>query len=238
MSVTVDYIGRFGNNVFQYVAARLFAEENGLSLRTPANFGAVLPVRESAEPNAGELPGKALRLGDSDELFARSFPSGNYHLSGFFQRSDWYWERRKRVLEILDVPVPKEEDPDALGVHLRLGDYRHHKIAIHPSWYVGLLKATRFSKLVVVTDQKDGKYLKHFKCWKPEVVSESVASDWKRLLGFRRLIISNSTFAWWAAFCGKSESVVTFARWIRNPIAQLAQFPKATPMEGSFEHEA
>lgn len=236
MSVTVDYIGRFGNNVFQYAAARLFAEENGLVLKTPANFGSVLPVHETAKPDATPIDGPVVGLGDGNDLFAK-YEKGNYHLSGFFQRARWYWERREKVLAMFDVPAPAVEDPDAIAVHLRLGDYRTHQIAIHPDWYVTALRTQKFSKLVVVTDEKDSKYLKHFNAWKPEVVSKSVASDWHRLLGFRRLVISNSTFAWWAAFLGKSESVITFSRWIRNPNAELARFQKATPIDGRFEHE-
>ena len=37
MSVSIKYKGRCGNNIFQYVTAKIFAEKNNLLISTPLN---------------------------------------------------------------------------------------------------------------------------------------------------------------------------------------------------------
>lgn len=237
MSVQVDYQGRFGNNVFQYLCARLFAEENGLELRTSFSHEAFRVEDHRLGLSAPDDHGPEIGLTDGQPILDQGYPPGRYRLRGFFQKASWYWSRRARILEIL-TPKPVSERPsDHVLVTVRLGDYWSHRIVIHPEWYERILGSLRFSRLVVVTDDAGDSYHKVFSRWHPEIISTSVASDFNTIRSFNTVVLGNSTLAWWAAFFGVASKIYTFKPWIRNKHVDLASFPGSEPVDGRFFQE-
>lgn len=237
MSVEVLYNGRLGNNIFQYVCGRLLAEENGLALETafrePWAFEVSLP--RPGERLKGHGP--PIRIGDPDRVLERPWPKAHYVLDGFFQEAGWYYARKEKVLSFLKRPAVQPLPLDHVVACVRLGDYRSHRIAIHPSWYADLLKQLRPGKVTVVTDSPGDPYHRVFSSYNPEIKSSGILEDFDFIRRARALILSNSTFSWWAAFMGHAQSVYTFTRWIGNPAAQLSGFPGAITVAGRFEHE-
>ena len=89
----------------------------------------------------------------------------------------------------------------------------------------------------------DNEYLSAFKRYNPIVISsgfswppnQNTIDDFKFLASFNKMILSNSTFAWWAAFFGSPQAVYTFRPWIGpSNVIRLSDFPNSTSSDGRF----
>ena len=235
MSVVTLYQGRFGNNVFQYAAARLFAMERGLKLETEFPGQEILPT--TPNENGKFYDGPHIGIGDGDDIFNLPERKGRHVFRGFFQRAEWYFKRRKMLEKIFKPkPVLVENKTDLL-MSVRLGDYFYHKIAIHPSWYIKILEKESFSRLVIVTDDPNPDYFKHFAPWNPIIVPNNVVEHWNVIRSCEKVIAANSTYCWWALFFGKAKKIYIFKRWVDNPISNLQEFEGAIQVDGPFLHE-
>lgn len=235
MSVTVVYQGRFGNNVFQYACARLFAMERGLKLDTEFPGQDILP----ATPNEdGEFYGTPLLgVGDGDDVFSLPRKKVRYIFQGFFQKAEWYFKRRKMLEKIFKPKPILVTNTTDLVMSVRLGDYFLHNVAIHPSWYIKILEKETFTRLVIVTDDRNPSYFKHFEPWNPIIVPSNVVEHWNIIRSCDKVIASNSSFCWWALFFGRAKKIYMFKRWIGNPTSNLNEFEGATQVDGPFLHE-
>jgi hypothetical protein len=66
MSVSINYSGRFGNNITQYIFARIFSENNGLQLIT--NFNHInSPISFTDHITGAIIPGNQLIINDYSE---------------------------------------------------------------------------------------------------------------------------------------------------------------------------
>jgi hypothetical protein len=236
VSVVVRYLGGFGNNLFQYVCARLFAMENNLRLLTEFNHQAVLPMThfEGGTPVEGPL----IQIGEGWTPLAHPYSLNNYEFLGYFQKGSWYAPRREKI-ESFAKPIPMERNTKDIVMHLRLGDFRQCHIAIHPSWYLGILEK-EFQpgrRLFIVTNEPDQDYLSHFSKYSPHVVCTTYGFDWNYLRRFETMISSNSTFCWWAAFFSRPKTLYTFKRWIGNVDMELDVLDNQIIVDGRFLHE-
>ena len=243
MSVSVRYGGRFGNHLFQYVCGRLFAARNGLRLDSlfthlemvrmaPQDFGTVVDS------------GPEIILGNGDDVLGRAWTKARYVLDGHFQNSEWYHKARAEIDSFaFPEPVPDVNMKDIV-VNIRCGDdYRRLGWVIHPSWYLDVLGRENFERLHIVTDNPDPRYLSHFRKFDPVVVSSGAAGDWRYLRSFDRIVCSNSSFCWWAAFFSRAGRIYTFKRWVGEgpsglPIVRLGRFPNGVEVDGPLMGEA
>ena len=237
MSDQVKFQGRLGNHLFQYIAARLFAEENGLRLTSPLPENDV--VREMPRRDGERVYGAPKSITDADEIFSRPWPKARYIFDGYFQRSHWYHERRARVLHCVELPPIGEINRKDIVINLRVGDdYQSLNWTIHPSWYLKILKREKFDRLHIVADERNEEYLSYFREYAPIVTSSGRKGDWELLRSFDRIVTANSTFSWWAAYFSRASMIYTFQRWVTHPIPRLHAFPNGVEVDGKFWHEA
>lgn len=119
-----------------------------------------------------------------------------------------------RVCDIVNTTLetlPGEED---LVIHVRLGDFKHagNSEILHPHSYFNVLDTLQFKTLYIVVKEPEEAfehhYLNLFKQRYPNVVirsSQNLLDDFVFLMKSPRLIISNSTFCWIAAFLGNPK---------------------------------
>lgn len=237
MSVEVAYPGRFGNNLFQYIFARLFARRNGLKLVTDFNHNHIVSM--ATPPHGFEASGPLTEIGEGEWSLEKKWPAGRYLVKGYFQRASIYYDNREEILGFAHpVSQPCEQPSDDLVVNFRIdGDYRQH-LAIHPSWYREVLRTESYRRLFVVADVNDPAYFKEaLGGRKYELVGGSPKVQWDFLRGFERVIMSNSTFCWWAVFFGRAKKAVIFKRWIGSDNVVLGRFPGAVEIDGPFLFE-
>lgn len=237
MSVQIHYSGGLGNNIFQYFAARFLAEENGMKLNTLWIKDDLIPIAHDYDVNARDGDGPFQHLGDEHDILSRKWEKNNYRLNGVFQVWQWYFERKDRILNALRLPSLQQTNSTDLVAHIRLGDYIPCRAAIDIEWYIHILEQESFRRLFVVTDDPNNERLKRLSKFRPIIINKGITHDFLFIRNARRLVMSNSTFCWWAAFSGNPERILFFPRWIGNPVAKLNQFPGAIPIDGKFLHE-
>lgn len=236
MSVRVHYLGGFGNNLFQYACARLFAMENGLRLETEFNHPEALPM--TPFDGGAVVDGPVINIGEGMTPFSHPYAPNPYNFIGYFQKSSWYIPRRQKI-ESFAKPVPVQRNREHVVMHLRLGDFKQCRIAIHPSWYLGILERIfqPAGRLFIVTNEPDPQYLSFFNKYNPHVICANYAHDWNFLRQFDTVISSNSTFCWWAAFFSRPSRLYTFKRWIGNAGMEMEGLDNQTVVDGRFLHE-
>lgn len=234
MGVGIEYLGRWGNHVFQYSCGRIFSEENNLKLKATPPKGGIFDVL----PWQGgqEFVTPATTLDDFSGVLDRPYPPGNYLLRGFFQQASWYLSRRKKIFGFMRPRRSQfERNTRDIAIHLRLGDFKVMKWCIHPDWYLSILKKESFRRLHIFTDEIDQSYINAFSKYDPKVVCGNPEEDWQLLRSFDRIAISMSTYAWWAAFFGKTKKLYMFKRYPFG--AGMTDIPGSTVVDGPLLHE-
>ncbi len=216
--ITVDYFGRSGNNWFQYVYARLLSEERKHVLVTPP-------------------PKSFLEFKKYDQ--SKNTDGIDIHLHGYFQDAELY-NRHRDIIKKMFILPEVERNYDDIVVHLRLTDYWwiRNRWVISPVWYRSLIQREkyRFCYVVVEPHPTNEVYFKHLNGIKGLhfVTGGTAESDFHFIRSFDRIICSNSTYCWWAAFLSEASKIYTFKPWIRDKQVDLSGMVGATPVDGSF----
>jgi hypothetical protein len=143
--------------------------------------------------------------------------------NGFFQKADLYihfrpWLRSlfttdntdllRYDVRVCDLMAAKGIDTCGTVLHLRLDDFQAAKQVLHPRVFLTKLLEANTPLTIVVqkpTKPEEWFYLAMFDSPRPTLISSSVLEDHATLRRARRLMTSNSTFAWTAAFLGEAE---------------------------------
>jgi hypothetical protein len=241
MSVSVEYIGRFGNWMFQYACARRFAQQNGLKLETDIPDCPILSA--TAHPEGRSIAGRPQVITDDDAgLFSRSYPPARYALRGFFQRPEWYEDKAEiRKFFALKDEHRLEKNSADIVINLRLEEYKRLHCVIHPEWYLTILKRESFRKLYItgtynLSQAFDRKYLGLFSPYSPILVPPDPVRNFYFLMSFDKIICSNSTFCWWAAWFGEASRIYMFRDWTGNglPYASPSNLQHAIQLPGTL----
>ena len=224
MSVSVEYIGRFGNWMFEYACARRFALRNGLKLET--DFPDCPILSATAHPEGLSVAGAPKVITDDDSaLFSHPYPPARYVLRGCFQRPEWYEDRTEiKKFFVLKEEHRVEKNSADIVINLRLEDYKRLHCVIHPEWYLNILKQESFRKLYITGTYDpslafDRKYLGYFSPFSPILVPPDPVQNFYFLMSFDKIICSNSTFCWWAAWYGEASRIYMFQDWTGNGLA-------------------
>lgn len=237
MSVHVNFLGRFGNCIFQYTCARLFAEKNNFSLLTEFKYENILATTTPKGEMTFTCP--AVTIDDTNTKIFESWSSGAYTFNGYFQIAKWYYDKREHIKNFFKLPVVELADPEDIVIHIRLGDYRvawGKSRIIDPSWYFKCLEMEKFKRLHIVTEEPDV-YLDNFKKYDPIMhIGGDGYAAWTFLRGFERAIISNSSYAWTSTFLGNAKKVYDFARGV-DDFRHEYSGGYAITVDGKFEGE-
>lgn len=216
--------GRFGNNVFQYMAAEIIRSKFKLEkVQFIESYQGTATVVDDA---------KFIELMTTNKLLDTTKP---IILNGFFQRSDLLAPYRSyinglftsnnctninakcRVCDIVNHVSPKHAEYDPvqdLVIHFRLDDFKTHQLGgIFKSQDLiqNVISKIKYRRLFIVCDvlKQDWEkaYVKEYASLNPILINGSMLDDYVFLKNAKRLILSQSTFAWTAAFLGNSEEL-------------------------------
>jgi len=227
MPVHINYKGRTGNKLFQYIAARVFSEKNNLNLKTD------FPDNDTVEI----LPNK-IYVGDVHEnqtviVNSHSFIDDEINFQGnnkkyifddYFHNGD-FMSNNQNLIKSFFKPVNFEKNTKDIVIHLRLFDYLHFtdicnphtwegSEIINPSYYTNILDNETYDRVYIVTDEIrcdwEKRYLNHFKKYDPIMIQNTPKEDFNFMMSFNKIINSNSTFSYWASFLSEAEKIYTF----------------------------
>lgn len=210
--IKVTYSGRLGNNMFQYALGRIIAEEIGAKLiADPLPFPKTYDNVDGYCCNHNPEVFKDHIL-DLDKII-NNHTQRKIELQGWFQCSKYYLPFMDKIKKWYDLPphtTPKLEnvnDSDAL-IYIRLGDY-FSKIhwSLSYQFYEKAIELASPRQIYIVTEDPNHPFIEKFKRYKPILLSNSSVSD--MMLGklFNKIVISCSTFSWWAAILSNAQEI-------------------------------
>jgi hypothetical protein len=246
MSVTVQLIGRLGNNLFQYALGRLLAEERGLALECEqipwkaheflgttldhgfdaslTDFLLHLPnVRFAMAGQTFDGPLKTYEFRSFDEWdgqtvdFGELRRAGKIVLRGFFQRTEYYAPHIDRIRDWYRfVPTGTRHaiaayaiDHRDVVVNIRRGlDMARVDWVLAPSFYRNALESmSNVGRVYVCGTGIDKTIRAALADYDPVYVDGTPHEHFIFLMRFDRMVMSNSTFCWWAAFLSHAREL-------------------------------
>jgi hypothetical protein len=209
--IEVRYKGQLGNNLFQYCLGRILATEMGYALEAPPipGFSGTSTTVDGRRYQAPErlISGQALDV----ERLRRERPACRVVLHGWFQQHEYYRPHRQAIRQWLafDDVVPVQASRPTTVVHVRRHDYVTNGWALPFSFYERALEQfDALGDLWILTDDPSDPFFDRFARWRPRFTHGSTLADLRFMSAARQLVMSQSTYSWWASFLGEPDRIV------------------------------
>lgn len=219
--INVKLIGGLGNNMFQYSLGRILAEQKGYNLAVDGinnlqkYFLNVVNIDTNKTAN-----GEPLHLGyDSKQntiqhvnLEEVLHHDGPINLAGFFQKHEYYvnhLDTIKQWFAYNDSSYFKPNEND-LVIHYRLTDYTSLNWHLPPEAFIETIHRNniKHDNCYLITDQPNHPFIQQLlKIKNLTVVNQTELADFTLLKYAKQLIVSHSSFSWWASFLGHQDKV-------------------------------
>jgi len=206
--IIVNKKGRLGNSLFQYTFGRIIHEKTGQKLFTHlknSNIPEIKDIEGIIKPNYlllkdyAECEGNIINI---DEIIQYNC---GFILDGFFQHKSYYESRRNEIKSwLFDI---KKTELDTAAVHLRFDDYTQINWHLPESYYNECLKLSSSKKLLIFTDDPHHNYVKKLISLGGELSNLSDIDDLKKMASCNEIIMSRSSYSWWAAFLSNANKV-------------------------------
>ena len=240
MNISVQPQGRTGNRLMQYALGLILAKEKN------ANFYAdQIPYFNKVSYNLHTPNGlKTIKTSmygnnyyDLDELIKcrANIIVDSYvqKVSPLLKYKDFLRDQFKIENNLLEMP-----DEDELVIHIRETDYKQIGGYLGDHFYIKLVEMMQheFKKISIVTDNINTSLIKQLSQMGCKIFSQPLTIDWtycyfsenelrdfNYMLHSKNLLISHSTFSWWAAFLGHHNKVIVpfssqnIGLWKTNP---------------------
>jgi len=232
--IQTNYIGRVGNNMFQYVFNRMIAERCNLYFEETTSHpywkdcsSKNFPVDVIPYDNKGRV-----KLSHGDVV----------RTGGYYQDPRIYDNNRDLIKSFFKYDINKRKH-DSVTAHIRLKDYYEFGkgVVIHPEWYVNIFKMlccdSDYVTLYIVSDDVNDSYMDNFKEFNPIFISNSPKEDFQFIMNSNIIVCGNSSFSWWASWFSEASMIYTFKPWIyrnENREYNLSQMHRAIQVDGAF----
>jgi hypothetical protein len=142
-----------------------------------------------------------------------------YKLNGYFQSSKYFQAVKEEIRDLLHIPLwlaveantqldrlQVDPDEDWIGAHVRRGDYIYasdYHVTTTKEYFEGarshIQRNTGYSRVCWITE--DPQWVSQTLAKEgDEIISGDALSDFATLAKFKHLILSNSSYSWWAAW--------------------------------------
>jgi hypothetical protein len=246
--VSVKYVGRTCNNLFQYVFARLIAHYNDARVVTPwshEDFIAFNEQRPCKEEGLIPIPIDDTFKTPRDPMWLQPgrYKRNHIMVRGYFQYPEFYDPNKELIKSWMRLPEVNGAHKDDTVIHLRLDDYERvtHRPVIDPCWYYQVTQLLPKSKVYCVVDQLrapwEHAYMNKIRALFPgiEIVSKSAVEDFNFIRQFGTIICSNSSYCWWAAWLSNAKVIYAFSKWLTGSrMVTLAHTKGFTTFPGKY----
>lgn len=224
--VEVIYDGGLGNNLFQYCFGRILAEKLGYRLVVPpipGLTGTYDLVDGHAYANEAIL---TLRGQKPDLTFIESDSDEKYHflLTGYFQRYEYYKPYAQRIREWLHIEdhIDARIGENDVVLSIRRGRDYIPRYGLPLSYYANALASIQYERVHICTNEPTDPFIQYLRK-KYDAVIRPGSFQRGRILPdylsgaldnlvfikkFKKIVISNSSFAWWAAFLSDADEII------------------------------
>ena len=228
-----------GNSVIQLAVAAICMEEFGFEQIMPCDNHNI-PAGFFPIINDKIWDIKCEMIGVHGDPRMQGFYKDDAVIQGYFQNSQPLVEFREKIgaafkdprlhfpitrsgatiKELMETPSPIELRLTDVIMHVRLGDYRDANWVIDPAPQLAILRKIRrlepATRIIIVCQapktDAERNYLKLFEEFHPLIQSGTELEDFSVLRSANRILVTNSTFSWAAAWLGSA-----IERWIPEP---------------------
>lgn len=166
-------------------------------------------------------------------------------LNGYFQRYD-YFRPYKEVIRndwlVMDYPQDVLIGESDIVATVRLTDYFYWGSVLPFAYYEKALRMTSFGRLFICTDDVRDPFLRRFKKYGAIILPHHPLRNFKLLMSFPKIILSQSTYYWWAAFLSNAKEIYapipSFGYWSQPTInVRVADEPRYVYIPWSEPHK-
>ena len=263
--VTVNYKGRLGNNMIQYIAAYMLAKKHNLKLNANPFHNCGLKHHPKHGPdfqvnsNWGEYFKFPLYSGGTDgrpngrvEISGRSeipntpyinllesknLTPKHYHLDGFFQDSRLLYNYRDEIKDLFTLEYDNKIKPSEVFVAYRIGDNSGFRRMLPKEYYIEALNLIKPSGGYIASDTIDHPFVIELM----EEYNLKLYMDDHPLKiidfakNFNNLVLSEGSFNFWMAFLSKAKNIIINDRPWKWFGKTLFDFPEWTKLSWDYE---
>lgn len=208
--IHVKWRGLLGNRLFQLAGGLVLAIESGAKLRALPIPG--FPLVQFAKPSP---PEDAFQTKDCEPAFSAEilteFLKMGHHIvvNGHHEQYRHYKDHKAAIRTLLHFQGGSSyaPDPEDLVVHIRLTGA--NATETYDLNYVRvMIESLKSGKVIIVTDDPSHPFIhEQFRERDVVVVKATTEEDFGTLWRAKRLMLTPSTYGWWAAFLGQAEEV-------------------------------
>jgi len=204
---------RLGNRLFMYAAGRLLARKLGRRLESEpiegfprtrdvvlgetTSVGRVFLNGADPMPRWPEISGLPVPYERNTEIW----------IEHGWVNSRYFINDRDLIRTWFGGEPLMQVDPDDVLVNVRLKEFTPLGLTLDPLYYMSILERMTFKKLYLMTDDPGNQYLDIFKKYNPIMVSGWGVEHFFKALGFKKIVMSNSTFCWWFTFISDAKEI-------------------------------
>lgn len=196
-----------GNKMFINALAYIISLETGRELVTiPIDFFKNTLINTSVDRIYNPLYTR--QYGDQyinlDNLYKHD---GDIIINSFAQKQEYYRQYRNKLKNFFYEVNESSLQHDQTVLYVRNGDYKDLNVYIGIENYYKMLDNIEFTNLTIVVEHVDDDVKDIANKYKADIFSKNIFEDFLYIKNAKSIIMSQSTFAWWAAFLGDPESV-------------------------------
>lgn len=220
---------RFGNHLFLIAACYAHCLRNGYEMKIPRNNELINEILEDKFWTAQKFDFEHNKIYQEPSYSYRPIPNNAIGIiRGFYQSSKYFSDFKNEIREIYQKLISTEKHNDIAAIHIRMGDYlvlsERYKSPTKDYLKRAIsLLSDNIKVLQVYSDEVD-KAVKLVRqvCKENKYKFKVVGMDCDEIESIRsmtscsELIMSCSSFSWWAAWLGEQRKIIVDKKWYND----------------------
>lgn len=215
---------RLCNWLFLIATCYAHARRNGYDMKLPYMKELPSSIRKKFSI---DVPNDVKGIYNEPTYHYTPIPSSVYgYFQGFFQSSKYFDDYKDEIKGLFREFISDDKKEGVAGIHVRLGDYlnlSHHWKSPDKDFIETALTelSPHIKRLMVFSDEID-KAVEIIKTCKGSEQFEIIPmrgneiGDIREMTACEELIMSCSSFSWWAAYLGENKKVIVDKKWYND----------------------